>query len=138
MAATPQLEPQPLLQRLNEALDSGIFTEVRQLLVSLPPVDIAHLIESSPPHLRGILWKLIDSEDEAEVLQHLSEDVRAHQLLDRNPSELATLLHDLDTDDVADLLRELPHALTQNVLASMDAQDRQRVEAVLNFEDDHV
>ncbi|MEJ2680538.1 MAG: magnesium transporter [Gammaproteobacteria bacterium] len=136
MGTTSQLEPQALLQRLNEALGSGIFTEVRQLLSSLLPVDIAHLIESSPPHVRAILWKLIDTEDEAEVLQHLGEEVRAQQLIDRNPADLANLLHDLDTDDIADLLQEMPRALTQNVLASMDAQDRHRVEAVLNFADD--
>lgn len=136
MGTSSQLEPQALLQRLNDALGSGTFSEVRQMLGSMPPVDIAHLIESSPPHMRAILWKLIDGEDEAEVLQHLSEEVRAQQLQDRAPNELANLLHDLDTDDIADLLQELPIAVTQNVLSSMDAQDRQRVEAVLSFSED--
>jgi len=136
MGTISQLEPQALLQRLNEALSSGTFAEVRQMISSMPPVDIAHLLESSPPHVRAILWKLIAAEDEAEVLQHLNEEVRAQQLANRNPIELATLLHDLETDDIADLLQELPIAVTQNVLASMDAQDRQRVEAVLSFTDD--
>lgn len=136
MGTSSQLEPQALLQRLNDALGSGTFSEVLQMLGSMPPVDIAHLIESSPPHMRAILWKLIDGEDEAEVLQHLSEEVRAQQLQDRAPNELANLLHDLDTDDIADLLQELPIAVTQNVLSSMDAQDRQRVEAVLSFSED--
>lgn len=136
MGTSGQLEPQALLQRLNDALGSGTFADVRQMLGSMPPVDIAHLIESSPPHMRAILWKLIDAEDEADVLQHLNEEVRAQQLLDRAPNELADLLHDLDTDDIADLLQELPIAVTQNVLSSMDAQDRQRVEAVLSYSED--
>jgi magnesium transporter len=136
MGTSGQLEPQALLQRLNDALGSGTFADVRQMLGSMPPVDIAHLIESSPPHMRAILWKLIDAEDEADVLQHLNEEVRAQQLLNRAPNELADLLHDLDTDDIADLLQELPIAVTQNVLSSMDAQDRQRIEAVLSYSED--
>lgn len=136
MGTSGLLEPQALLQRLNDALGSGTFADVRQMLGSMPPVDIAHLLESSPPHMRAILWKLIDSEDEAEILQHLSEEIRAQHLQDRSPDELANLLHDLDTDDIADLLQELPIAVTQNVLSSMDAQDRQRVEAVLSFSED--
>lgn len=136
MGTSSQLEPQALLQRLSDALGSGTFSEVRQMLNGMPPVDIAHLMESSPPHMRTILWKLIDSEDEAEVLQHLSEEVRAQQLQDRAPTELANLLHELDTDDIADLLQELPITVTQNILSSMDAQDRHRVEAVLSYSED--
>lgn len=136
MGTSSQLEPQALLQRLSDALGSGTFSEVRQMLNGMPPVDIAHLMESSPPHMRTILWKLIDAEDEAEVLQHLSEEVRAQQLQDRAPTELANLLHELDTDDIADLLQELPITVTQNILSSMDAQDRHRVEAVLSYSED--
>ena len=40
---------QTKLHQLNTALESGIFTQVKQMLAGLPAVDIAHLLESSPP-----------------------------------------------------------------------------------------
>ena len=62
---------------LNQALDSGSLYKVRQLLKSLPSSGIAHLLESSPPKTRSVLWQLIDKDAEGEVLQNLNEDLQS-------------------------------------------------------------
>ena len=51
-------------------------------------------------------------------------------------AELVSATAGLDTDDLVDLLQDLPGALTDRVLASMDLQDRQRIESVLSFAED--
>ncbi len=129
-------ESQEQLQILNDALQSGTLVQVRHMLAGISPVDIAHLIESSPPHVRSILWKLTEKEDEGEILQNLGEDVRASFLSEMKPNELAALFTDFEADDIADVLQELPNAVTQKVLQSMDTQNRQRIEEVLNFPED--
>ena len=40
---------------------------------------------------------------------------------------------DMDLDDLADLLADLPEAVTQQLLHSMDQQDRERLSAVLSY-----
>ena len=121
------------LHQLNTALESGIFTQVKQMLAALPAVDIAHLLESSPPHSRAILWQLIEADSEADILQHLAEDVRAGFLSKMNTDHLLQVATDLDTDDLADLLQELPDKVTKKILHELGTQDRERVEAVLSF-----
>ncbi len=125
------------LHSLTAALESGALAQVRRILNSgLAPVDIAHLIESSPPKARKLLWELVDKELEGEVMQNLSEELQSHFLSDMSAEEVVDLTADLDTDDVADMLQQLPERVTQEVLESMDHQDRARLEAVLGYPED--
>lgn len=124
------------LQELNDALENGVSSELRTMLNSLPPADSAHLLESSPPRLRSLLWRLIDRDQEGDVLQELSDDVRQFFLDRMNVAELKAIMEGQDVDDIADLLQQLPDAITRKVLDSMDSQDRQRVEAVLVYPED--
>lgn len=125
------------LHSLNAALESGALTQVKRILNSgLAPVDVAHLIESSPPKARKLLWELVDKDLEAEVIQHLSEELQSHFLSDMSAEEVADLTADMDTDDVADMLQQLPERVTQEILESMDHQDRERLEAVMGYPED--
>lgn len=125
------------LHSLNAALESGALTQVKRILNSgLAPVDVAHLIESSPPKARKLLWELVDKDLEGEVIQHLSEELQSHFLSDMSAEEVADLTAEMDTDDVADMLQQLPEQVTQEILESMDHQDRARLEAVMGYPED--
>jgi magnesium transporter len=127
---------QTQLGAINEALESGTFQQVRRMLNGLHPVEIAHLLESSPPQSRRVLWGLIDEDLEGDVIQELSEDVQV-QFLRGMPSEkLIAITEGMETDDLADILQRLPDQVIQEVLAAMSAQDRQRVEGVLSYKED--
>lgn len=125
------------LFQLNEALQRGAYQNVRDILnEDLPPVEIALLLESSPPKERRVLWELIDRDLGGEVLQNLSEEVSSDILSRMDPQELADATSGLDTDDTADLLQQLPDQVIQEVLRSMDSQNRERLEAVLSYPED--
>lgn len=128
---------QARIHSLNEALDSGAISQVKRILnQGLAPADIAHLLESSPPKIRSVLWELLDKELEGEVLQDLPDEVRAFFINRMSAQELVEVTADLDTDDQADLLQQLPQRVIQQVLRSMDDQHRQRVESVLSYPED--
>lgn len=124
------------VERLNQALSDGLFVQARTLLGELEPADIAYVFEASPPRARELLWTLLGEDREGEVLQYLSEDMRETFLREMAPSELAAITANLDTDDLADILNSLPDDVFYKVLQSMDAQVRQRVEAVLSYPED--
>ena len=125
------------VNRLLEALDSRALNKVRQLLNGLSAAEIAHLLESSPPKERDIIWELVDSDIEGDILQKLSnEDVRGFILAKLDTSEVAAITEGWETDDIADILQQLPKKLTQEVLELMSLQDRQRVESVLPYPED--
>ncbi|MBV1906772.1 MAG: magnesium transporter [Pseudomonadales bacterium] len=126
-------------QQLNEIIRSfgkGNWNEMQYSLKSLKHHEIATLLESSPPKARHFIWQLLDNETENRVLHHLNEEVRAEFLESMDTAELVAAAGDLDTDDFADILQQLPNTITQQVLRSMDAADRARVEAVLSYPED--
>ena len=125
------------LKELNDALDSGAFIQARHMLNhTLKPADTAHLLESSPPREREVLWNLVNPELEGEVLQHLSDEIQAEFVNQMNTEELLQATENLDTDLFADILQQLPKTVMQEVLNSLGQQDRERVEQVLSYPED--
>ncbi len=127
---------QERLRALSEALESGAFVQVRRMLNHLPAPTIAHLLESSPAKTRDILWKLVEKDNEGEVLNYLNIDIQTDILGKLSPAEVASLTEGLDTDDLADILQNLPEQVIREVLQAMDEQDRKRLEAVLSYPED--
>tara|TARA_R110002072_G_scaffold4280_8_gene30236 strand:+ start:5759 stop:7123 length:1365 start_codon:yes stop_codon:yes gene_type:complete len=122
---------------INAALESGSIKQLTRIVnKGLNSSDIAHLIESSPPKERNIIWRILELDLRGEVLQYLSDDIQAHFLSKLNPQEVLSVTEDLDTDDIADILQQLPETVIQEVLSSMDSQDRVRVEKVLAYPED--
>lgn len=132
-------QPQILNQSIDtfaEALRSGRFVRMRRLLSSLHPAETAHLLESLPPAERKVCWPIINPELRGEVLSYIGEDVRTGLMADMDTVDLLYATEDLDTDDVADLLQDLPEHVMQEVLRAMDTQRRRRVEAILAYDED--
>jgi len=135
-AAQEQQQPIDRLNAVFRAYGRGAADETKILLASLRPADIANLLESNPPKVRKVLWELLEDEPRNQTLQHLNEDVLGDFLETMDTAELVAVADDLDTDDFADILQQLPQTITDQVLASLDAKDRARVEEVLSYDED--
>ena len=124
------------LSRVDEALRFGTSQDVASLLADMEPGDVAHLINASPPETRDIIWQLLETEQEADVLNELPDDLRNQFLSDLQPEAVASIVRQLDDDDVADILHELPATVTDDVLEALTDSDRTRLTATLDFPDD--
>ena len=127
------------LRVIIEALGAGgegAMEQVRLMLVGLSAARIAGLLESLPPKVRRIAWELVDPKREGEVLPLLSDQLGSELLERMDATEVAAIAEGMAADDVADLLHNLPNAVSRQVLEAMDTQNRRRVERVLEYEDD--
>ena len=124
------------LDSLSTAIEHGALPQVYLLLNALHPAEIAHLIESSPVEQRKVIWELVEASNEGEVLIELREEVRASLVQDMATGEVIAAAKDLDIDDLADFLQSLPNKLIPHILASLDRQNRQRLETVLAYPED--
>jgi len=124
------------LQRLSVALESGSFDAVRDVLADMNAAEIAHLLESLPSEQREVVWDLVPAEVDGEVLAHVNDDVRAALIRDMEVHEIIAATEGLDTDDLADILPDLPDSASREVLRSMSEQDRHRLETVLSYGED--
>jgi len=124
------------LRLLSDALDSGRLGPVRRLVNTLSPAEIGNLLESLPPAKRTVVWGLVDPEDDGEVLVHVGDEVREGLIADMDADELVAAASDLDIDDLADLVEDLPDTVIDEVLKSMDRENRERLEQVLSYDED--
>jgi magnesium transporter len=124
------------LRLLSDALDSGRLGPVRRLVNTLSPAEIGNLLESLPPAKRTVVWGLVDAEDDGEVLVHVGDEVRESLLAEMDPDEIVAAVEDLDIDDLADLVEDLPDTVIDEVLKSMDRENRERLEQVLSYPED--
>ena len=124
------------LRLLSDALDSGRLGPVRRMVHTLAPAEIGNLLESLPPDKRMVLWGLVDPEDDGEVLVHVGDEVRESLIADMDQDELVAAVEDLDIDDLADLVEDLPDAVIEQLLRSMDRDNRERLEQVLSYPED--
>jgi magnesium transporter len=127
---------QQRLEALKDALQSGAADNVRHLLSDLHPAEIGDLLESLPHGPRELLWELVPSEEQGEVLVEVNDEVRSGLIDEMETHELVQATGGLDTDDLADLLHDLPGTVIHELLRSMDKQNRQRLEAALSYPED--
>ena len=124
------------LDRLSDALDSGVQSQVIKLLNSLSGAEIGDLLESLPQSRRQTVWDLVKVDLDADVLVEVNDEVRAGLIRDTSADELIQAMADLDLDDLADILNDLPDAVITEVLRAMDRQDRDRLAQVLSYPED--
>ena len=124
------------LEDINAALQSGTMGHVQQMITTLHPAELSHLLESLPRTKRYFIWHLIDQDIQGEVLSHVNDEVRSNLISITRKDDLVAATSDMDMDDLADVFADLPEVVTRELLTSMDAQERQRLESILQYPED--
>lgn len=132
----PETATQQAYDELLQSIESGGLRYAQTLLNSLKAGEVAHLIESLPPKQGKVIWDMLDRELEGEVLVEVGDEVQHRLISDMKPEDLAAVTDNLDTDDLADFIQSLPNKLTDQVINSLDTQQRKRVEAALSYAED--
>lgn len=124
-----------LVQSLVERQQS---TSLTQKLKHLHPADIAFVLENIPAEQRQELWKLISSQQRGGVLLELSESVCSQLIALMDEHELVRAAGTLPSDEIADLVPNLPKDIVPRLLDSLAHKNREQVKEALNFPDDSV
>ena len=128
-------QPDNNLGKLIQDLESDQVAGIRKTLTSLNPPEIARLLESLTVDKRKIIWQLVGQDDEGEILKELVDDVRQNLIEEMDASELIAVTQDMELDDLADLLIDLPEAITEQIITALDQQDQVRLESVMSYKE---
>jgi magnesium transporter len=111
---------------------------IKQRLKKLHSADIAYILEALPLNDRLIVWNLVDPGLDGAILLDVSDAVRETLISSMDNSELISATGQLDTDEIADLMPDLPEGVMQELLENLNDQSRQRLQSLLAHEDDTV
>jgi magnesium transporter len=134
--AVPNEATEKEIQTLNLALKENRLGEVERMINAMPASEIAFFLESLPKDKRKTVWQLVDSDYSGEILVHLHDEVRTGLIAKMEKQELVSATADLDHDDLADIIQDLPKEVTDELLLSMDRNNRELLKRVLSYPED--
>src|SRR6056300_56179 len=114
------------------------LSSLGKLLNSLHPADVAFILESLPLDDRLIVWDLVRADRDGEILLEVSDSVRQTLIADMDSTELLAAAEQLETDEIADIAPDLPEEVLQDLLDSLDIQNRERLQSALSYPEDSV
>jgi magnesium transporter len=112
--------------------------ELQKKLDQLHPADVAYVLEALPLDERLSLWELVKADRDGEILLEVSDAVRQTLIADMDNTELLAAAEQLDTDELADLAPDLPKDVLQDLMYSLDAQHRERLQSALSYPEETV
>lgn len=126
-----------LRQNISDALETDDQAGVAKLLTDSSVVEIANLLDSLPAQQREAIWPQINPAELGSVLLETGDELRDARLNDLEAEEIASIIENLsDVDDQADLILSLSNDKLVNILLTLNAENRERLESVLSYADD--
>jgi len=124
------------LQNLMTALEASSHEEAIDQLKDLHPGEIALLLEAIKPKDRTVVWPGIETSIQGEVLKEVNEDVQSQLIDEMSVEDLVKATEKLDTDDLADIVPNLPESAVHSLLLTLDYKHRERLNKVLEYPED--
>ncbi len=121
------------LQNLMTALEASEHDEAKHQIKELHPGEIALLFEAIQPKDRSILWPGIEISIQGEVLKEVSEDVQSQLIAEMSVESLVKATEKLDTDDLADIVPNMPESAVHSLLLTLDFKHRERLNTILSY-----
>lgn len=132
------LQEDPNQELAESSIQKRNLDELKHLLDKLHPADIAFILEALPLEERLIIWNLVNTEYDGDVLLETSDAVRESLITDMNSDELVAATEQLDADEIADLVPDLPRDVIDNVFRSLPIEELEQLRAAMSYPEDAV
>ena len=96
------------ISALNDALKDERMGAVSRIVNGIPGAEVALFLESLPGDKRQAVWDVVDEASQGEVLVSLHDEVRDSLIEGMDTEQLVEATRDLDLDDMADIIVDLP------------------------------
>ena len=125
-----------LISALDETEKSFSINQIKLQLDAMNPSEIAHVIESSPPYQRKLIWSLLDHDEEGEILTELHDEIQQELLLKIDSDDLIEIISNLEIDDIVDILQVLPQIQVDEFLSKVSSLEREKIRTVMDYPED--
>ncbi len=114
-------------------IDQQYLHDLGARLQRLHPADIAFVLEGLPYEDRMLVWDLVDSDQDGEILLEVSDSVRESLIRSMDRDELVEAIETLDADEIAELAPDLPRDVVEEVRRGLTQQEREQLRASMSF-----
>lgn len=119
-----------------ELINSKNLKELKSTIIDLNVVDIAEIIEDMDDKEMLLVFRMLPKEMSAEVFSYMERFDQLRIVNSITDIELASIIDELDFDDMIDVLEEMPANVVTKVLGNTPANERKLINEFLRYPED--
>ncbi|MBQ3921097.1 MAG: magnesium transporter [Firmicutes bacterium] len=139
-----EMELEQLKQTILEKLRSKNFPQLREVLDSLNPADIAEIFTdlSDDDEIKeedvAVLFRILPKDLAADTFVEMDSDMQEGLIKSFSDKELKEVVEDIYLDDTVDIIEEMPANVVDRILRNVDSATRKSINQILNYPEDSV
>lgn len=126
----------PTQEQIVNLIEEKQLDQLKQILASTHPADIANLLDELDPENAFVAFSLLPIEAASEVLDETGSLVRQQLVEQVDDEKLADLLDELPMDDAAEFLEDLPDTISDRLIDLMEPEEAEEVRSLLGYEEE--
>ena len=112
------------------------FSQLKQLLSTMNPVDLAGILEEMPQDSLPLVYRLLPKELAAEAFAEMDNDLQEILIQAFSDKELQVVLDELYLDDAVDIIEEMPANVVKRILRQTSPEVRKKINEILHYPED--
>ena len=125
-----------ILEELKKAIEEENSGYLKERLQDMYAPDIASVINQLNLTQAAYIYELLDDETSPKVLLELDDDKREDLLATFSSKQIAEQLDNMESDDAADVIAELPEDIQEEVLSHIeDIEQASDIAELINYEE---
>jgi len=114
-------------------LEDKKYSTLRDILVTMNPIDIAGLFDGLEEKQIPLMFRLLPKELAAETFVEMEVDAQELLIRGFSDNELKEVLDELYVDDAADIVEEMPANVVKRILKHADPEMRHSINQILRY-----
>lgn len=117
-------------------LEKKNIKELRPILVSMNPADIAQFLGEVEEADLALVFRLLPKDLAAETFVEMDSDMQEHLIATFSDRELKLIIDELFLDDTVDIIEEMPANVVRRILNQSDPATRAAINEILKYPED--
>lgn len=127
---------QQIKEKLILMLKTNDIKGMREIVSTNYPVDIAEAIKDFEIKEVIIFLRFLSTQESAEIFTHLNNDLQEEIIIQYSSKEIRELFDEIYTDDIVNIIEELPANLVKKILKSTTPESRFEINKILHYDED--
>jgi len=125
-----------LIDTIEEHIEDGKVEELKSVMESEHPGDIADAIQELDDDEQDLVFGLLEDEQASDVLEEANTATRLEILEDLEADELSDIIVTMPPDEAVDLLEDMPIGKAEEVLGQIPEDESEQLKELLKYPPD--
>ena len=124
------------LPEIRDRLKSRNFAQLKEIIKSIPSMDLAEGIKLLDGHEKIFVFKLLSSKMTIEVFENLTFEDQSYLLNNLDNQEISQILNEMASDERVDLFKDLPVKVVKKLTNLMKKEEVDDLNRLLKYPED--